>query len=244
MVEAFIWTAAPGNREIADLIQHLSFCGEVAIFGGMLRDFARGGPSFFNSDVDLVVDADASKLDARLNGLPVTRNRFGGYRLKGRHFEFDIWALPSTWAVREGLVSIRHLADLRATTFFDCDAILYNCCSHTIEWHDGYLDRLRERVVEINLKDNPNRVGVLARTLRVLFDWGYGLGPNLTVYLLDGLQDCEEEIHAYCKRLPSYTVWSRQRLRRLRSQLEHHISGEGNLAFGSSGVLADIGSEY
>ena len=54
-MQAFLADEARGGPEIADLIGHLGQVGEVAIFGGMARDIARGGAAAFASDVDLVV---------------------------------------------------------------------------------------------------------------------------------------------------------------------------------------------
>lgn len=179
----FIADEARGGPEVSDLIGHLGQLGEVAIFGGMPRDLASGGAAAFNSDIDLVVDAGPERLAELLRHAPARRNRFGGYRIAGRHFDYDVWALPSTWAVRSGHVAARHLPDLVHTTFFDCDAVVYLCGSHRVH-HAGRRVGLREGdVVEVNLEANPNPRGIVERAMRILLDRRHAPGPRLMRYL-------------------------------------------------------------
>lgn len=200
-VEAYLADPALGGPEISETISRLRPLGDVAIFGGMLRDLARGGAGAFRSDVDLVVDCEAEELDRFVRDLPVARNKFGGYRFVGRRFAYDLWALPNTWAVREGHVAAQGLADLTKTTFFDCDAVVYDAGTRAIHWSDGYLDQLQARTVEINLEDNPNRLGVLARTLRILYDWQQSIGPQLAWYLCQGLGELQDEVCRYAAQI-------------------------------------------
>ncbi|QFU16924.1 hypothetical protein [Microvirga thermotolerans] len=196
-VEAYLADPALGGPEISETISRVRPLGGVAIFGGMLRDLARGGAGAFRSDVDLVVDCEAEELDRFVRDMPVERNKFGGYRFVGRRFVYDLWALPNTWAVRQGHVAAHALADLTKTTFFDCDAVVYDAGTRAIHWSDRYLEKLQAETVEINLEDNPNRVGVLARTLRILFDWRQSLGPQLAWYLHQGLGELADEVCRY-----------------------------------------------
>ncbi|NBJ13710.1 hypothetical protein [Microvirga arsenatis] len=83
------------------------------------------------------------------------------------------------------------------TTFFDCDAVVYDAGTRAIHWSDGYLDQLQARMVEINLEDNPDRLGVLARTLRILYDWQQSTGPQLAWYLCQGLGELQDEVCRY-----------------------------------------------
>lgn len=199
-VEAYLEDPVLGGPEICETISSLSSVGRVAIFGGMIRDLARGGAKAFRSDVDLVIDCEVEELERFVRKLPVERNKFGGYRFLGRRFAYDLWALPSTWAVRQGHVAADALADLTKTTFFDCDAVVYDARTRAIHWADCYLDRLQDGTVEINLEDNPNRVGVLARTLRILFEWRQSLGPQLAWYLHQGLDEMGDEVCRYVAR--------------------------------------------
>ena len=182
-MRAFIADASRGGTEIADMVGHLGSIGEVAIFGGMPRDLARGGADAFRSDVDLVVDASAETLAALLRDGPAVRNRFGGYRVTGHRHTYDVWALPSTWAIRNGHVHAACLTDLVRTTFFDRDAVLYLCKADRVHHAGRYWARLKEGTVDINLEANPNTTGTIARALRLILDWDQHAGPRLVEYL-------------------------------------------------------------
>lgn len=188
------------GEEIGALLDILSGVGESAIFGGLPRDFARDGRSAFNSDVDVVVDASSDVLDTLLCELGGQRNRFGGYRLKYGRFDFDVWALQSTWAVSNGHVAAHSLNDLIKTTFFDCDAVLFRCRTLEIISSDRFWESIKHGIVDINLEANPHYIGTLARTLRILLEWRQGLGPKLTKYLADGIARNEAEIVNYVAR--------------------------------------------
>jgi predicted nucleotidyltransferase len=182
-MQSFLTDEARGGPEIADLIGHLGQVGEVAIFGGMPRDIARGGAAAFASDVDLVVHASAERLAELMRDGAAVRNRFGGYRIAGRRHSYDVWALPSTWAVRSGHVQASHLADLVRTTFFDCDAVLYLCGSRQVHHGPRFTAWLRDGVVDINLEENPNPNGVVARALRIILEHEQIISPRLGEYL-------------------------------------------------------------
>jgi hypothetical protein len=169
------------------MIDRLSAVGPVGIFGGMLRDIARSGSEAFASDIDLVIDGPSESLPEMLTGQQAKRNRFGGYRVYGRHAQFDVWSLHDTWAIKEGLVSASSLADLTKTTFFDWDAAVYLPHFDMLHTTEDYPDRLRSGIVTINLEPNPNPLGAVARTLRLLLDWQVGLSDELVEFLWKNL---------------------------------------------------------
>ena len=182
-IRAYLADEARGGNEITDLIGHLGQAGEVAIFGGMPRDIAWGGAGAFGSDVDLVVDAAPGRLAELLRDGRAVRNRFGGYRIAGRRHSYDVWALPSTWAVRSGHVRATCLADLVHTTFFDRDAVLYLCGSHQVHHGPRFAAWLRDGMVDVNLEANPNPRGTALRALRILLEPAQVAGPGLAEYL-------------------------------------------------------------
>jgi hypothetical protein len=206
--------------EARALIERLSIIGQVAIFGGMLRDIARYGGESFASDVDLVVDGPSEALATIFNTRSAKRNRFGGYRVYGRHTHFDIWALQDTWAIKQGLVSASSLADLTKTTFFDWDAAVYLPRSGQLHCPDDYLDRLRSGIVTINLKPNPNPLGAVARTLRLLLDWQVGLSEELTEYLWQNLSTTDRNQLVTAQKVTIGRVPLRRRsIKRLETEL-------------------------
>ncbi|BBD37209.1 hypothetical protein Amn_20890 [Aminobacter sp. Y103A] len=188
------------GAEIGALVDMVGKVGDSAILGGLPRDFAREGRSAFSSDVDVVVEASPDALHALLASLGGRRNRFGGYRLTYGRFDFDVWALQSTWAVSHGHVAVHSLKDLVKTTFFDCDSVLFHCRTHEITRSDNFWTSIEHRIVDINLEANPHYIGTLARTLRILLDWRQDLGPKLTKYLAEGMARNSDEIVDYVAR--------------------------------------------
>lgn len=184
-IEAYLDSEAHGGPEIRSMISLVGEIGEVAIFGGMPRDVARKGRDGFDGDIDLVVDASSRSLDELFRSSGGQRNRFGGWRVAGRRHCFDVWTLQSTWAVAEGHVPAKGLRDLVDTTFFHSDAVVFLTSSGELHSTCEHQNWLRSRVVEMNLRENPNVVGTVSRILRIIFDWREFLSPNLAEYLCD-----------------------------------------------------------
>jgi hypothetical protein len=171
------------------LNEHFTSFDRVAIVGGMIRDLARAGKRGFKSDVDLVVDAptwEVAKLAERLNA---KINRFGGYSYSTDHWKVDFWALHSTWAHRERHRIIYRLEDVIFCTFFDCDAVIYDLKHRQIITGSNYLDKLRNRTIDINLAETPSINGNLLRAVRRILLWDLEPGPLLRSFIMQHLSD-------------------------------------------------------
>lgn len=175
-----------------DIIEPLQELGEVCIVGGLVRDLAIYGLDDRPvSDIDLVVRTCSSKLRKFAGKFDATPNRFGGFGVQTTAFHADFWAFSSTWAKVEGHVSLHSAADLRKVTFFDWDAVIYSTRSNEVHWVDQYLDRLKARVLEINLLENPSVKGNLVRALRRLVMWEARPGKRLQSFLMDQAEQFE-----------------------------------------------------
>jgi predicted nucleotidyltransferase len=206
----FVGSKAYARDEVLSVINAAKRVGEVAIFGGMLRDLSLEGNEGFCSDVDLVVrTADPHGLDEVLKSFSPARNRFGGYRIALSRWKVDIWEYGSTWAFREGHVKGSDFADLCKTTFFDWDAVVYEVSTAQLHTIDDYLERLGSSTVDINLEPNPNPSGTAVRILRLLAKRNAKLTPRLTAYLVKRIQEnsvadiCAAESRSYDKRMLS-----------------------------------------
>lgn len=185
-VGRFLSSKAYGRDEVGRLLTNLQEVGDMAIFGGMLRDISLTGNSGFSSDIDLVISCDDKGALQRALGSLKFRcvlNKFGGYRLLLSKWKVDIWALESTWAFREGLLSGRSFEDLIRTTFFDWDAIAYEVGTASIFAVDGYLERLEKRTLDINLERNPNPLGNSVKALRYAEKYGAKFTTRLSRYV-------------------------------------------------------------
>lgn len=181
--------------EVYDLIELTKKLGRVAIFGGMLRDLCIDGNRFFDSDVDLVFEQhDKGNLESLLKDYNLKLNAFGGYRLQLKKWHVDIWNIENTWAFKNNLVECDGFKSLTKTTFFNWDAIVYEVDNGKIHSAENYLENLHERVLDINLVDNPNHLGSVVRTLRMMIKYDAKLSPALCDYVLDNSKTFSPDI--------------------------------------------------
>lgn len=184
-IDDYLWRedGLPMQRLREILSTNFEPLGPVAIIGGLVRDIARKGKVGFQSDIDLVIDAEPACVAALAAKLGATPNRFGGFGSVLPHWKLDFWSLPNTWASTAGLVQTLELADLVNTTFFDCDAICYEVQKRRIHAKSGYLERLAERIIDVNLLPNPSIEGNLLRAARRILLWNFRPGPGLRAFI-------------------------------------------------------------
>lgn len=182
------------STEAAAVVRRLATAGEAAILGGMIRDIALHGSRGFSSDLDLVVDHLSRKeLERLIQGINHRRNRFGGYRLDTGRWRLDVWLLPHTWAVYEGLVKAENLSDLVHTTFFNWDSAVFVINSCHLSLSKDYLPNIHGKYLDLILEKNPNDLGAVVRTLRFLRREQPVLAPKLSSYLARNLQRFDSE---------------------------------------------------
>jgi len=234
-VTNFLRSPNPSSRALmTDVIKPLSEIGEVAVVGGLVRDLAFYGPSERPiSDIDLVVRGSPSALAAFAERAGAVQNRFGGYGLKTAAFKADFWSLSSTWARREGHVSIKNPADLVRATFFDWDAIVYSVKSGKIDAINGYIGRLQRRVLDLNLEPNPSIEGNLVRALRRVMMWDVRTGPLLRTFIETWLYRHDWDELVFCEKAAFHTSY----LSRFSSARQYHDDVLNNSEF--SGVGRD-----
>ncbi len=188
--EYFFGTHAKRRGEVAEFARTLSELGEVVVIGGCLRELLLSGNRTFTSDVDFVVDprsmADFERLVISLRG---QRNRFGGYGIQLTRWKVDVWPLERTWAAVHGHASVNSLSDLTGVTFFDWDAITYSISERRLTATPSYFERVRSRVIDINLCHSPNPSGNAVRAIRYAYRWDAALGPGLAEYVARRIHD-------------------------------------------------------
>jgi hypothetical protein len=179
-------TSAYGRKEVAEFCEKVSDVGDIAIFGGMLRDLLLEGNAKFRSDVDLVIDTDElSSLEQVIRPYAPHRTAFGGYRVVMRRWIVDLWPLSCTWAIRTGHVKGSTFSDLTRTTFFNWDAVVYELRSGVVHWGAHYVPDLQSRLLAINLAPNPNPEGAAIRALRMALTKQARLSFDLAEYTAD-----------------------------------------------------------
>lgn len=204
--------------------------GETAIFGGMLRDLSLGSIRAFSSDIDLVIETDDdSGLASKMEKYGAIKNSFGGYRLQFHKWKIDIWSLRKTWAFKEGLVKEESFESLLKTTFFDWDAIVLNLTKSKVLSIDNYLEKLADRVVDINLKENPNNIGIIVRALRLLEKRNAKFTWDLSVHVFNGIESyglfkiLEDEQDSY-----NYNLLSESFISSVHMELRNYLESSGD----------------
>lgn len=178
------------RHEVSGFAAELSKLGRAVVIGGLLRDLCLVGARGFNSDVDFVIDAAATAdLDRMAKRLGARTNRFGGYEIMLAHWKVDVWPLERTWAAVEGHAAVASVKDLLGVTFFDWDAVLYAVDDQHVIADDRYFDRVRRRVLDINLEPNPNPLGNAVRALRYAERWRARFGRRLALHVAKQIRD-------------------------------------------------------
>lgn len=188
------------RRAVSHFIEQVSECADVFVFGGALRDISLMGTPRFSSDVDIVVQVhDFDVFADILSGFDASQNKFGGHRVRFGRWNFDIWEVAKTWAFSVGAVEARSHLSLLETTFFNWDAILYDWRTGSLHHGKEYFSELSEMYLELVLEENPNNVGAVVRTLRMLcLSDEIRTGPRLTQFLKNGLSEISDnEIMLY-----------------------------------------------
>ena len=173
-----------GRGEILRMLPEINKFGRVVVFGGILRDLHLFGNKNFCSDIDLVIDTkDLDGFHNHMISIGAKFNRYLGYRTKIGIWRVDIWPLQNTWAHREGYVEIKGFEDLLNTTFFGCDAILYDISNKNLVTKRGYFEEMSMKLLEINLLPNPNPLGNSVRAFRYAIDKNFIWSHGLSLYI-------------------------------------------------------------
>lgn len=183
------------SRPIVEVVDALREAGCPAVFfGGALRSLVisrywqhrAGRPR----DIDIVVQGEGiARFQKAFEHLPAKQNRFGGLQMRNRDWLFDIWPVDATWAFRQREIVAPGFSQLPDTTFLNIEAIAMDVWTdpgrpRTI--YDGaglFYDGVVNRLIEINMEDNPYPGLCVARALVFASQSGFGLGPKLARYI-------------------------------------------------------------
>ncbi len=183
-------TSRRGRGEVAKFIKDAQKFGDVAIIGGMLRDLCLVGNKRFVSDVDLVAHPQNLRdFDRWINEIGAQKNRFGGFGVVLEKWKVDIWPIQRTWAAKEGHCEVSNFNDLLKATFFNWDAVLFSLSERKLIANSNYFENLKNRILDINLRPNPNPLGNSVRALRYAYIWQASFKPQLAEFVLQTIKD-------------------------------------------------------
>lgn len=179
------------SRERDDLrrtLEHIANCLEdTVIFGGMIREFALGNTRNFKSDIDIVSRADSADIFAAIKDYRPIVNKFGGYRFIVGKQLYDIWSFDDTWAFKNGLVEGSSLQDIFKTTFFNLDAAVFHLGQRELFWSESYVDSLKDRVLDLNLQENPSPAAMVRRAIKLAIGNELSVTPRLAEYIVSNV---------------------------------------------------------
>ncbi|WP_311747458.1 hypothetical protein [Proteus columbae] len=172
-VSRFFYEESLNNRALSLIMNKAnSFdSSSVYAFGGVVRDIELQNTP---SDIDLVFNGDRNEFNLLLedlNGERLTKNKFGGFRIKTNKLDIDFWHFEDTWAFSNDKVeNVNNSIDnILLTTFFNWDAILFDLKKQDIICGNYYYYNLNSRYLDINLSDNPNYIGSFSRIIKNIF---------------------------------------------------------------------------
>lgn len=188
-LDRYFWAnASPEMARLqAALAVNFHAFDRIAVIGGLVRDFAHRGRSGFRSDADLVIDGPAGEVARLAERVGAAANKFGGYGFEDGPWKIDFWALEATWGRR--YVPVQRLEDVIACTFFDWDAVAYDFRSRKLICGEGYLERIKQRRMDINLRPTPSPEGNLLRAIRRIMLWRLRAGPQMWEFIEETLDD-------------------------------------------------------
>lgn len=169
------------NPEIALFFEELISLGPSMVLGGAVRDWTLGKPY---RDIDIVIDCPASNLEWLKDKYKAEKNRFKGYYLSVSGVEFDVWALDTTWALRNEKSLDRSLDKVPSTVFLTMDAIGYRLDTKEII-DGGFASTFESKQLDIVFEPNPFPFMCVTRALLGLVKYDLRPADNLIRYIED-----------------------------------------------------------
>jgi hypothetical protein len=203
----------------------------VFFFGGVPRGVFDDGKNYQPRDLDLVFDDDHySSFESAFEHHIVKRNNYGGLKLEVKGFRIDAWPLSSTWAFRKGILSEPSFKRLPQTTFLNIDAVVVEAVPPKFRkrqiFDGGFFAAWRDKILDINLKDNPYPAICVARSLHLSKYFGFQLSHNLAAYIHENLAETPimELLDAQTSHY-GFIEFDAKQLLKVYQMLEHHLGG-------------------
>ena len=183
------------RKSISDTISEIREQNWNAVFfGGTLRSLLLsrlnnnqpGRPR----DIDIVTSgASLGDMQHTFEPYISRQTRFGGLQLKRVNWQFDVWPLKETFALRERGVESPTFSDLPSTTFFNVEAVaveIWPKRGHPRQIYSGddqFFSAITSRTIEINREDNPFPELCVVRALVMAANLQWKVGPKLLSFL-------------------------------------------------------------
>ena len=226
------------NRPIVEVLQKLKNSGvQAVVFGGTLRSLLVSrlyhGRVGRPRDLDLVVTGiPFEDVEHHFRSLITRRTRFGGVQLKQDHWQFDMWSVGDTWALRKEGRGDAGFAALPSTTPFNLEAVAVEAWPQTgrvrqvFSGDEQFFEGVLTRTLELNRFDNPYPVLTTVRALVLASELRFRVGPTLSKYIastgseftVDELEHVQMEHYGHLRMsgrtLQSFVAWVADRSER------------------------------
>ncbi len=210
------------RKSLLSFIKSLDGVSEIFIFGGLIREICLHGIENFKSDVDIVVCVkDRALFEKSLTVYNKKKNKFGGYRILVSKWFIDLWEFEKTWAFSKGLIKPIKYTSLLDTTFFNWDSAFYDFRSQKLYCKNNYFKNLSNKILDVNLKENPNQYGAFIRTLRLISNEHINTGKKLSEFIFKNLNSSEnKEILEYEKNHFNHRYLDIRKLQQFRKKID------------------------
>lgn len=176
------------RNQLRRTLEHISTSlDDSIIFGGMIREFGLGNSRTFKSDIDIVSRSNSSEIYSAIKKYDPKINKFGGYRFLVGMQLFDIWSFENTWAFQKGLVDGALTSDIFKTTFFNLDAAAFNLKTKELFYSSDYIEALKTRTLDLNLKENPSPTGMARRAVKMVIENELSVSRRLGEYIIENI---------------------------------------------------------
>ena len=166
------------------------------IFGGAVRSWILGRDP---RDIDIAVDCTQEQLTEYIldvvSDKNLSSNRFGGFKFKDAGYEFDMWPLAETWAIKNEKIEPT-FENLSRYASFNADCIVMEVSRNKcIPLHDfGFAEAANSGIVEVNYAPNPIAPYNAMRGLRICKTYNWKPGKSLLEYVKEHVNEKNKPI--------------------------------------------------
>lgn len=170
------------GHEACILLENIAAITDVYIFSGIIRNFFLGEPYY--RDLDIVVKdcSEITKLLEYNDNIYITRNHFGGLKIKVGRFMIDLWSLDQTWGIKkQGLDDSPQ--SLLKTVFFNFSAIVFDFNKTRFYYGTDFVRFFNTRQMDVVYDSNPNIPLCIVNTCYYYKKYGLGVGLRLCLWV-------------------------------------------------------------
>ncbi|WP_295906670.1 hypothetical protein [uncultured Alistipes sp.] len=171
------------SLEILNLIVEQS---DVYIFSGIIRDYFLQNNKPIR-DIDIVIAHNINWLSIirKYHHLTqITKNSFGGYKIRINNLTIDLWSLKDTWGIIHGKYKLTP-QNLIRTAFFNFSAILYSIRDRQFYIHKSFSSFLYNKEIDVVYQVNPNIPLCIINSLHYSRTLKMNLSESLKRWIID-----------------------------------------------------------